>query len=386
MQELTPREFKSSLSDEANLAAVEYYQSATDEKMLQLAASIHSQPGKQDPGETLNQAEELVLGTIGAAKSLRLKLLRCMNRNTLQELAGRLLDHDALFEYEYVQGKEDIIEELEKNPITGPVIAVLKQRGLFPQPADFRNAEMLRSAKAGTAVPYPELPCSLDVALRWAADAPDIPIKTLNRAFFDWTATIVHVPNMRVKSLEKYQSSFAPGATKTPKKLAAHVKAYIKSIFEVPHLVKLESHLLYFATDFRPFWKKHASAYKQLAKEKSSKNKSSGEGGPIAAKKKDLQEKTDAFVRFCDGRIIPATGSDEWDDFFSEFANPLYKDPRTNKKIAAFMKTLLVHVTENMSDGEIKAVILLLNKEGIIAVNSDTIRSCMDKLKGIAAT
>lgn len=384
MQELTPQEFESSSLEEVNLEAVEFYLLVTDDKMRQLAASMHSQPGKLDPGEIPKQAEKLVLGSIGAAKRSRQRLLLSMNQNTLIELAGRLFEPDQLFEYSYISGAhESFVDFVEGDPIRGPAFAILRQRGLLPKPPDEIRKEKMITASADTRAPCPDLPCELEAALRWAANAPDVSFKTLNRAFFDWTTTTIKIANMRAKSLETYRSSFKPGETKTPKKLAAYVKDFMTSKSGTLPKVRFEEHLLDFATEFRPFWEKHAAAYEAHAKNKSSTNKASGVGGPNSHMRKNFECTTDNFVGFCEGRTIPIPGSDDWDGFFREFGESQPYQPRTQSKKAVFVKTLLVRAAEPESDGKIADIIKLLKAEGIKAVDPKTIRSCLEKLKAV---
>lgn len=345
---------------------------------------MYSGAGNYDPEKITKDAEELRLQSIGTASRLRQRLLLSMNQNTLQELAIRLFAPDQLFEYAHISGGQDPFSGLEQvDPIRGPVFAMIRQRGLLPDPPDLIAGKKMRATSAGTVIPRPELPCELEVALRWAADAPEIPFKILNRAFFDWTTTIVVNTNSRETFMEKYRTSYEPGKTKTPRKLAAHTKNLITSILGTPHRVDFESHLLFFATNFRPFWKKHAAAYKQLAKKKSSTNKASGAGGPISRVKADWQRRTNDFVRFCDGRNIPDNGSDEWDKFFDEFSQTQPEQKRTRKIIAGFMKTLLVQA-KPISNDEIVNIIGLLKVEKIRAVDPETIRSCLEKLKVVA--
>jgi hypothetical protein len=388
MPELTPQDFENSFSDDADLEAVKYYLSIGDDHtQLRVSTAMYAQAGNDDPKKITKDAEELRLGSIGAASRLRQALLLSMNQNTLQELATRVLDHDKLFEYAYISGKQDSFAELEKNdPVRGPVFAMIRQRGLLPNPPDLITGEEMKAASACTEVPRPDLPCELEAALRWAADAPEIPFKILNRAFFDWTTTVVEVATTRPKFQEKYRTFFEPGKTTSPKKLVAYAKDLIASKFGPPHKVDLESHLLFFATNFRPFWKKHAAAYVKLAKIKSTKNKASGVGGPTSGMRDVWKRRTDDFVKFAKGRDIPGIGSDDWDDFFNEFAKSQPEKLRTQKKIAAFVRTLLVRASQAISDAEIADIIKLLEAEGTKAVDNATIRSCLERLGEVMAS
>ncbi len=381
MPELTPQDFENSFSDDSDLEAVKYYLSIGDDyTQLRVSTAMYAQAGNDNPNKITQDAEELRMGSIGAASRLRQGILLSMNQNTLQELATRVLDPDQLFKYANISGRQDSFADLERNdPIRGPVFAMIRQRGLLPKPPDLIAREKMNVASTGTEVPRPELPCELEVALRWAADAPDIPFKILNRAFFDWTTTITESPKIRARSLAIYKQSFEPGKRKTPKKLATHVKALMALMLGTPHKVRFESHLLFFATDFRPFWKKHALAYVKLAKIKSTKNKASGVGGPTSGMRDVWKRRTDDFVKFAKGRDIPGIGSDDWDDFFNEFAKSQPGEPRTQKKSAAFVRTLLGRAAEPISDDEIKSIIKLLKAEGIKAVDHVTIRSCLER-------
>ena len=388
MQELTPQDFENSFSDDADLAAVDCYLAATDERELRrVAAVLHSRPGGSAPEEALQDAEDLLLGSVGAASRRRQKLLLSMNRNTLQELTKRLFDPDEIIEYAYVSGRQSSLEDLEKtDPIRAPVFAMIKNRGLLPSPPDLITSEKMAAASKDTKVPYPGLPCDLEAALRWAADAPDVPFKTLDSAFFDWTTTIIESIRTRKKTLESYRSSFRPGKSRPTKNLAAQTKALITSRFGSSQRVALASDLLFFAADFRTFWKKHAAAYLKRAKIKSTKNKASGAGGPISGMRPVWKRRTDDFVRFAEGRQIPDTGSDEWNELFDEFAKSQPGEPRTQKKSAAFVSTLLVRAAAPISDDEIDNIIKLLKTEDVKSVDSETIRSCLEKLGAIAAS
>jgi hypothetical protein len=426
MTELTQDQFENSVSDKADLAAVKsYLLIGDDHTQLIVSAAMYAQAGNDDPEKITKDAEELRLGSIGAASRLRQALLLGMNRNTLQELATRVLDHDELFEYAHISGEQDSFVELEKNdPVRGPVFAMIRQRGLLPNPPDLITGEKMKAASAGTEVPRPDLPCELEAALRWAADAQVIPFKILNRAFFDWTTTITgdidtdalkkqileykreikksEIDPVRAETLHKsikshkemisraklvasYMFCFQPGKTKRSKKLDDFLRELMDSKLGRPHKVDSEAYLLHFATDFRPFWKKHAAAYMKHAKEISSKNKESAPGGPISTMRPVWADRSEAFVRFADGRKIPNIGSDDWNDFFNEFAKSQPEKRRTQKIIAAFMKTLLVRAPQSISDVEIIDIIKLLKAEGINAVDSETIRSCLEKLKMVTA-
>jgi hypothetical protein len=381
MTELTEEKFERSAWDMADLNAISYYLKIDDdESLLQRLPVVYQTAGKNDPGKLLRDAENLQLQSIGGADRLRKRILLSMNQNTLQELAHRVLDHERLFEYVFISGCQDSLTSLEKNPVSGPVLEIIRQRELLPKPKDLEMVEKLESASE---LPYPDLPCELEKALRWATGDSVTLFKTLERAFFDWTTTVLETTGMRKSTMERHSISFRPDGPRQ-KKLATKAKGLIAMVLGNPPRVKFESHLLSFGTEFGPFWKKHATAYKQQAKKRSSTNRALAPGGPTSRMRPVWISRTEDFVRYIQGKDLPRSGSDEWNILVNKFAESQPYDRRTQVKICGFISTLYADASRSLSDELISTLIEILKSEKISAVDGETIRCCMKILQGSA--
>lgn len=385
MTQLTQKEFEQSASDKADLALVDYYlKIGDDESLLQRTPVVCPTAGEHDPGKLFRDAEDLHLQSVGAAARLRKRLLLGMNQNTLRELADRVLDPELLFEYVFISGRQDSLTRLEEDPVRGPVLEMIRQRALLPKPKDLEMEEKLESASEQ---PYPGLPCELEKALKWATDDPNVPFKILERAFFDWTTTVVESTGMRKSTMERHRTSFKPDGRRQrrQKKLTDQAKNLIAVALGDPPRVKFESHLLFFRTEFRRFWKKHATAYKQQAEKRSFTNRELAPGGPTSRMRTVWADRTEAFVRGIQGHDLPRSGTDEWNMLVNKFAESQPSDRRTQVKICGFIKTLYAHASEPLSDELISTLIELLKLEKISAVDEETIRSCMKILSSAMA-
>ncbi len=377
MTQLTQEQFEQSASDKADLALVDYYlKIGDDDSLLKRLKLVSTAAGEYDPGKLFRDAEDLHLHSVGAAARLRERVLRGMNQSTLRELADRVLDPELLFEYVFISGQQDSLTSIEKHPVAGPVLRMIQERELLPKPKDLEMVEKLESASK---LIYPELPCELEAALKWATDDPAVPFKTLKRAFFDWTTTVVEPTGMWKSTIEKHRATFKPNGRKR-KKLTDQAKSHIALVLGDPPRVKLESHLLFFGTEFRRFWKKHATAYKRLAEKKSSTNRELAPGGPTSRMRPVWIARTEGFVRYIQEHDLPRSGTDDWNMLVKNFAESLMLDPRTREKISGFISTLYAHASEPLSDEMIKTLIGLLKSEKISAVDGETIRSCMEIL------
>jgi hypothetical protein len=215
MNELTQEEFDCSASDKADLEIIQrYLEVGDDESFFNRAAAAYPRTGASDPDKFLGDVEDLHLHSVGAASRHRNKLLLRMNQQTLQELAARVLDHELLFKYVFISGRKDSLKSIEQDPVSGPVLAMIRKRGLLPKPKDLAIEEKLEAASE---LAYPKLPCDLEKALKWATGEPDIRFEILERAFIDWTTTVAETPRVRESTLKRHRSSFKPGARHHPK-------------------------------------------------------------------------------------------------------------------------------------------------------------------------
>jgi hypothetical protein len=198
---------------------------------------------------------------------------------------------------------------------------------------------------------------------------------------------------------EVFRDDFLPG-DKPPLNVKRNADYAFEKHWDVDHPVYDQAKLAWLAVKFHPFWNKHRKAYEISAKNKSKTYACSGKLSRISKMGAKWESRTDSFIKFCEGRGIPKKGTDEWDDFFKEFSKTQPEQWRTQKIIAAFMRTLLDFVNRlltgpPLTDGKspepttkekVEMVIAMLRTEGIEAIDVNSTASCLTKLIEFSST
>ena len=399
-------------------AVSQYLEPPHSGEIVRLAAMLSPVPGTSDHEESVHQAAMLMDAAQKEENRIRERMLTRMNFETLHALLCRIGYNLPMLS----QGRH--LPEVNC-PVKGPVFAMIARRlpGLPEDPRiqhEQKIENVILTASNRTTMPRPQLPCDLEPALRWAANAPSVPFKILKRAFRNHletnSASEEEENDLRkrieecrqamkctignsaragefkteikmtenhlryLKDVKSHQSSFKPWKTGAPKHVARRVNTYFAEVWDKPECIQTKSTLAELCGKFHAFWQKHEKAYAKHAQTKSTTNSGVAPGGPISRMKPVWEARTESFLKFCKDRQIPEKGSNQWDSFFTAFAKTQPEQWRTQKIVAGFMRTLLPHAGEPGADTLLEELTALLKTEGIRAVDHETIRACLKRL------
>ena len=183
MNENLPPEVHEFFGGSSNPIAIrEYLEIKDDGEIARLAATM-AKPKTFDPAALVDAAIALQDEAKAGLVRWREAMVGRMNFNTLLALARErgVIDR--------IHANED--DEKLSDPVDGPVLRFIQKvrDGNSAECAGqdaARIEEALASADARTKLPRPSLPCDLEAALRYAANAPDCAWPVLERAFKDF--------------------------------------------------------------------------------------------------------------------------------------------------------------------------------------------------------
>ncbi|MCX6879385.1 MAG: hypothetical protein NTW21_37125 [Verrucomicrobia bacterium] len=431
-------EIRAFLDDPSNPAAIrDYLKLKNAAGVARLAASMAPRPKAFDPVALVDAAFALQAEAEARLIRRREAMVGRMNFNTLLALARELGVSDRI-----LAGEDD---EILSDPVAGPLLRFLQtaMRGNSAECAALEAArfkEALASADARTTHPRPSLPCDLDAALRYAANAPDVPWPVLERAFKDFLG--LHrikgeaeqhrryhtdlkeqldrntkvLANLKLKATTDpqdlksqqrlelqltqlrdsiaewktvwfYQEYFVPGSA-APADVGEETARIYEEYWQSPDSVSKEASLVFFATDFHAFWQTHGEAYLRLhvaaEKEKEAvtkRNRQAGAKGAATRERKYWLGHTNAFVSYLTddkNRRHPAAIQDSVTTFAARHSG--LNDPQAIDRLKDFLGTLCNPAARDCDAATIRAT---LHKCGIKACTEATICECL-KLLNIA--
>jgi hypothetical protein len=172
------------IHDPVDPAAIRNYLSLTKPgEIARLAAAMAPRPEAFDADLLVDSAIALRLAAEAGLIRQREAMAVRMNFNTLLALCKQLGCTDKINAHES--------DECHSDPIKGPALRFFQHFWTADSIAtEKKNVESIRqafeAADRRTKLSRPELPCDLEPALRYAANAPEPPWPVLERAFKDF--------------------------------------------------------------------------------------------------------------------------------------------------------------------------------------------------------
>lgn len=403
-------------------------------EVARLAASMATASKTFDPSALVSAALALRVEADAGLVRHREELVGSMNLRTLLDLAHKLGVEDKIHANEN--------DDMFSDPVAGPVLRILK-RLISKKSADraAQNAaridKVLANADSRTKLQRPALPCNLEVALRYAANAPDCPWPLLERAFTDFLG-IYQSPseaererdcgedikneldreqkilasmkskaktdpdiqsseseqkakvNTLTKTLREWKTVqihrelFMPGKEPPPSIAEKSAMIYEES-WHAPGIVSKNADIAFLATKFHDFWQQHSKDYLRLHKElearKIARGRDKQEFGAKGSLTRDHGRRLrqmEAFISFLnkdEARRMPAKIQDSVRTFVHNYGD--LKDKEAKAKLADFLSTLCNAAFDGSNASDILPV---LRKCGIKAISRETISECLKLL------
>ncbi len=412
--EIEIEKFLSGPCDEARIE--QYLAVNVDDATLQLAADLMAKGPAKTHADGVDDALRLKIESGAVAAKMRESILEEMNFETLLGLLFRIGHNFTTL------GMDRHIADLDDR-VRGPVLRMFERRvpGLPKEPPRQRELDIesaLRRAKARTLVPFPEIPCDLESALRFAVDAGQVPWAILKKAFIDFWGTDLaceaessaleqriatnrnrlatstgsdratlklqirtDVGELKLqKAFVDHRRFFKPYKSAVPKPIARLLSS--STLWDKPGRVGSESVLADLTVGFYDFWQKHQKVYLNHGKSKSQKNKKSGRLGVVTKMGAIWTERTERFVQLCRGDVPRVDDLADSQPFRELLKAEGLRDPRTVKKTAGFFRTLLNHIHQPPAAEVNETIVDLLANEGVQAIDAETVAICLAKLRG----
>jgi hypothetical protein len=169
--------------------AIRNYLNIEDAVTLANRVTIHSSLENFDPRALMVASQELGIEAVATVTRLREAAVLLMNYRTLCDLG----DHLGAFRGGLPNWMAEDDEEMS-DPIQGPVLRRARilaslRSAKYRKRGNTLNADENGHADGRSAIPRPTLPCNLEDLLRYAANAPTISWKWLEKAFIDMLST-----------------------------------------------------------------------------------------------------------------------------------------------------------------------------------------------------
>jgi hypothetical protein len=401
------------------------------EDIAKLAAIMAPRQEVFDPKDLVDAAVSLQTEAEAGLVRTRETLVEPMNYRTLLTLAREL---NVLEPGEQQKQLQD--------PVAGPVIRrmhVIQNASTEITRArnDAQISKALAAADNRTQTDRPQLPCDLEVALRYAVDAESQPWELLKGAFVDFlgvfeseakaeieaeneealTADIDHVTRVlaalemkpqdspgrddslrehegklenlksalsSIECIKAYRLSFTPG-TVAPEDLAQEASATFARYWSTPKGVR-ESNLAWLCTEFHQFWQEHGAAYvdrheRALRRAEVTRQKKSAAGrrGSEKRLRRTWMERTDAFINFVqeDGGMPSPRAIPELIESFVHQGLDL-KHSDTRRKARDFFGALCIKLNNEFDES---GIMQILEPCGLGKIDEDTVRKCHAALR-----
>lgn len=329
-------------------------------------AGIAARSGKGDDvglsaDDLVKRATELNRAAANHLAAERELLASKMNRSTLFEVATRL-NIPSLDDWSSLWSKKDHFDSVDRPVVLRLVDLEAKVDAITDQHFSIRNPEYhLQIADSRTTIPRPKLECSLDEALRWAANAHRAGKKALAAAFSDCAR--LHIANDSSSWVESVTGSsdheeitdFSENFK--PKRPAPELLDIYANFFLIEHwegkVFATPEKLAWLSLEFHDFWRNHQSAYsiQRSSNEKNILKKiRSVSGGAGSTKRENIKFEKHAqeFLQFIKREWIPKD-SESRKALFVDFAQAHLglrgKKPQAN--VAGFLEILFVHQNED---------------------------------------
>jgi len=402
--------------------AIQAYLAVEDNREIaRLAAMMAPKPEAFDPVALIDAATALQAETPAGLIRRREAMVETMNYATLlqlqQELGvppGTRVDHKQL-----------------TDPRLGPVLRKAGSMASAPRRA---TSDHIAEAGSPPKVPRPQLPCSIEAALRHVTNSPEeVPWHVLESALIDYhkshpTSTLLdplrtreerlrtqiertrRVPDGTDKNLKKGLQGASPKpASLKLKLLEADLSVVEAAIREreatAPGMVTpagtpdrlssilarlerrelIDGHMLdSLSTNFVPFWEKNRATYlkrgadaEKAKKKKAAGNRAVGPMGPASKERTVWIKRTQDFLKFL--KANPPTSSD-LSGSISTFADKHCKlsTSRAKSKVRDLLGTLSLHLGRDFDAG---AIMDPLRACGIKALTDDAVRECFELMK-----
>ena len=372
-----------------------------------LAAAMAPRASEFDPALLIDQALALETEVEAGVKRQREAMVARMGNADLFILLKKL-------RVENLDDKFDPHNERLQDPIIGPALRKYHETA----PPDYlklaeqwRIADVLAAADKRTYLPRPILPCILEEALRYAANAPKAPWSALEKAhedcreisipFNDEGEGAAYLKSLPlVKQLKLLKSSktivlptrFIP-AGPSPEILESTIPGSntIEGVDSNPDDSNAESifterDLAALVSDFYSFWQEHGSFYEE--KEKLFRDK--GATGASIRDRKVWISRTKDFVKSDDLKkfleYAPRLQTNKFfqralDSFFESYKKAGTNSPAAKEKTKKFLFTLFTHRDKKMAAHQLITFKKTLNTSGIKSMSDDTVLECHRRLK-----
>jgi len=402
-------------------------------EIARLAAMLASRSTEFDVGALVNAAFALQKEAESRLIDQRNKIVGCMNIITMKALAKELgIPVDPAY--------YDHLELFCVDPVVRPLALrfhEIYRESMRPDPKPdppsvdeecLRNLEeALENSDRRTKIERPELPCELEEALRYTADAPKsrVPWNVLKNAYREFLVVFDPVTIERERNHERYLQAgldsiteslklpLYPEALRCAEENIAQIKSELSEIadvrkirktfvpgMEVPQEMRDEANAIFayhakapvfgmhqrmlrlLNSGFYGFWKKHKVYFECKVKESENRSRK----GPKTRDHDKWIDITLSFVQSPAFQTFLNLGESRLDrgDFATKvdgFLASLERDSRTKKKIKHFLVTLFGSRSSNMDPSDIRKISDVLEKHKILAVGDKTIIECHALLK-----
>lgn len=414
--------------------AIRDYLNLTDPgEVARLAAALAPRPESFDAGSLVDSA--ITLRTAADAGLIRQReaMAARMNLETLLALCEQLGCSDKL--------AADESDKCHSDPVKGPVLRILRSFWDAMETADeTKNDAFVRQAfehaDARTKIPRPDLPCDLEPALRYAANARDTPWPVLERAFKDFIglwrirhqterdrklkedldrelarekeclAKIPRQPSAdpqavearaghakRIKeinarlgdlrSINLARDCFMPGS-EIPPSIAKEAARSYAATWQSAGCVWRPEILANLATEFHGFWKEHRSAYLKIRCDEEQARKSLAATNSQSARKAvegregaKWTEHTQAFIRFAGSRLPACADPSALIKAYAESHSGTTTKP-AQAKVRDFLAAIQQCASRGMDAGKIMDT---LHRCEIGSLTDAAVNQCISLLK-----
>lgn len=390
-------------SREIGAAQIRAYMSLeVSDETVRLAAAMAPKVDTFDPAILIDRA--LILRTEVEARLLhRRKFMATkMLPSTLLMLLERLGVENTSYEKIRNMSKFDPIMV---DPVIGPAISVLRLRltsGMRKRLDESEIESALIAADSRTKLSRPIFPCSREEGLRYAANAPDAPKESLVRTWVDYLCCLPafdedesNEKSMPLKMRENRSTNRAnEPMKKTGKKKASTTKKVAEGPYKSkgkrgntilikhnPNIIS-ELEMAEHAAGFHEYWKSQIDyeEREQLIKDKISTGASIRDRKLWVGRTEDFME-SNAFKTFLErSSQSHELFADAVNAFLESYDAKGSKSPSSKKKVSKFLLSLFAFKNGNMNDSRLEKLRQRLGKHKIVAISSDVIRECRDRL------
>lgn len=417
-----------------DLAVQEYLNVTDDGEIARLAAMMAPKSEAFDPAALVNAAIALQTESKAGLIRRREAMVAAMNYSTLEALQQAL----GLSVSPYVEDDDIGL----RDPIIGPVLrklhsAVSVHLKRSDDLEESRTAadidDCLASADARTDLPRPSLPCDLEVALRYAVNAPRVSWAALEKAFKDSlgltevgpdkheeefqqkcrddyskalaelgknaedeprrtelqaAVDLCHSNLADIQNARSFREDFTPGH-EIPTRISNAAARIYANYFQNPRCVNRKEILARFSKEFHEFWKTHGEAYQRIESEKekarkkiSKQNAKAQSRAVVIRENRRWLEQTGKFLAFLKAR--KARPSDpqirEMIENYCVEQSGLRK-PTSQKKAKEFLGLLCNSSARSLDEAEINRT---LKGCGLRTVSTEGFEACLDLLGALS--